>query len=77
MVFPSYVVIVGIRKPVGRGAYWITRLKGELVVEGAASKLLVANLSNYFLSSLISSCTGENVGMSFFFDDADVLLASR
>ena len=61
----------------GRGAYWISRLKGELVVKGAASELLATNLSSRFLSSLISSCTGENVGMSFFFDDADVLLASR
>ena len=61
----------------GRGACWISRLKGELVMMGAAFELLAANLSNRFLSSLISSCTGENVGMSFFFDDADVLLASR
>ena len=61
----------------GRGACWISRLKGKLVVEGVASELLAANLSSRFLSSLISSCTGANVGMSFFFDDADVLLASK
>ena len=61
----------------GRGVCWISRLKGQLVVEGVASEPLAANLSNRFLSSLISSCTGENVGTSFFFDDADVLLASR
>ena len=61
----------------GRGACWISRLKGELVVEGATSELLAANLSSRFLSSLISLCTGENVGMSFFFDDVIVLLASR
>ena len=59
-----------------RHACWISRLKGELVVEGAASELLVGNLSSRFLSSLISSCMGENVGMSFFFDDTDVLRAS-
>ena len=76
-VFPSYVVIVGIWKPVGRGACWISRLKDELVVEGAASELLASNLSSHFLSLLISSCTGENIGRSFFFDEADVLLASR
>ena len=76
-VFPSYVVMVGIQKPVGRGACWISRLKGELVAGGTTSELLAANLSSHFLSSLISSCMGENVGMSFFFDDADVLLASR
>ena len=69
--------MVGIQKPTGRGACWISRLKGELVVEGVASKLLAANLSNLFLSSLSSSCMGENVDMPFFFDDVDVLLASR
>ena len=52
-------------------------LKGELIVEGVASELLVANLSSHFLSSLISSGMGENVGTSFFFDDVDVLLAYR
>ena len=52
-------------------------LKGEVVVEGEVSELLVANLSSCFLSSLISSCTGDNVGTSFFFDDVDILLASR
>ena len=61
----------------GRGAYRIFRLKGKLVVEGVASEFLVANLSSHFLSSLISLCMGKNVGMSFFFDNADVLLASR
>ena len=76
-VFPSYVVMVGIRKLAGRGAYWISRPKSELVVEGVASKLLTASLSSLFLSSLISSCMGENVDTSFFFDDANVLLASR
>ena len=69
--------MVGIRKPVGSGACWISRLKGELVVEGVASELLAASLSNRFRSSLISSCMGENMGTSFFFDDADVRLASR
>ena len=77
LVFPSYVVMVGIRNPVGKGACWISRLKGELVVEGVTSKLLAANLSNLFLSSLILSCIRENVGTSFFFDDVDILLASR
>ena len=77
MVFPSYIVIVGIQKLAGRGACWISRLKGELVVEGVASKLLAASLSSLFLSSLISLCLGENVGMPFFFYDVDVLLASR
>ena len=76
-VFPSYMVMVGMRKPVGRGAYWISRLKGELVVEGVVSELLATSLSSRFWSSLISSCMGENVGMSFFLDDADVLLESR
>ena len=52
-VFPLYVVMVGIRNPVGKGACWISRLKGELVVEGVASKLLGANLSSLFLSLLI------------------------
>ena len=42
-----------------------------------ASELLAASLSNLFLSSLISSCIGENVGTSFFFDDADVFFASK
>ena len=76
-VFPSYVVMVSMHKPVGRGAYWISRLKGELVMEGVASKLLVGNLSSRFRSSLMSSCTGENTGTSFFLDDADILLASK
>ena len=61
----------------GKCACWISKLKGKLVVEGAASELLAASLSSRFLSSLISSCTGDNVGMSFFFDDVDVLLASK
>ena len=69
--------MVGIRKPVGSGAYWISRLKGELVVKGVASKLLAASLSNRFRSSLISSCIGENVGTPFLFDDPDVRLASK
>ena len=76
-VFPSYVVMVGIRKPVGSGACWISRLKSKLVVEGVASELLATSLSSRFLGSLILSFIGENVGTSFFFDDADVLLASR
>ena len=67
--------MVGIQKLAGRGASWISRLKGELIVEGVASELLDANLSSLFLSSLISSCTGENVGTMFFFYDAKVLLA--
>ena len=69
--------MVGIRKPVGRGACWISRLKCKLVVEGAPSELLAANLSNHFRSSLILSCTGENMGMSFFFNNVDICLASR
>ena len=69
--------MVGIRKLVGKGAYRISRLKDELVVEGAASKLLTAILSNHFRSSLISSCKGENVDTSFFFNDVDVRLASK
>ena len=69
--------MVGIQKLAGRDACWISRLKGELVVEGIVFELLTVSLSSLFLSSLISSCIGENVGMSFFFDDADVLLASR
>ena len=69
--------MVGIRKPVGSGACYISKLKGELLVEGVASELLAANLSSHFLSSLILSCMGENVGTSFFLDDVDVLLASR
>ena len=75
--FPSYVVMVGIRNSTGKDACWISRLKGELVVNGVASELLAANLSSIFLSSLISSYTRENVGTSFFFDDADIRLASR
>ena len=69
--------MVYIRTLIGSGAYWISRLKGELVVEGMASELLAASLSSHFRSSLISSCMGENVGMSFFFDDADICLASK
>ena len=65
------------RKPAGRGAYWISKLKGELVVEGVVSELLAASLSSHFRSSLISLCMRENAGMPFFLDDADVLLASR
>ena len=77
MVFPLYVIMVSIRKSVGSGACWISRLKCELVVEGVAFELVVASLSNCFQSSLISSCMRENVGTSFFFDDADVHLASK
>ena len=77
MVFPSYVIMVGIQKPMGRGVCWISKLKCELVVEGVASELLAASLSNRFRSLLISLCMGENVGMSFFFYDTDVRLASR
>ena len=69
--------MVGIQKPIGRGAYWISRLKGELVVEGVASELLAAILSSCFWSLLISSCTGENAGTSFILDDVDGLLASK
>ena len=68
--------MVGIRNPVGKGTCWISRLKSELVVEGVASKLLATSLSSLFLSSLISSCTRENVDRSFFVEDADVHLAS-
>ena len=76
-VFPSYVVMIGIRKPVDSGARWISKLKGELVVEGVASEFLAASLSNRFQSSLILSCMGENMGTSFFFDDTNVHLASK
>ena len=69
--------MVGIQKLVGSDACWISRLKDDLVVEGVASELLAASLSNYFRSSLISSCMGDNVGTSFFFDDANVCLASK
>ena len=69
--------MVGIPNHVGKGACWISRLKSELVVKGVASELMAANLSNLFLSSFILSCIGENVGMSFFFDDANVLPASK
>ena len=69
--------MVGIRKPVGRGACWISRLKVEPVVEGVASELLATSLSSRFQSSLISSCMGENAGASFFLDDVNVLLASK
>ena len=69
--------MVGMRNPTGKDAFWILRLNGELVDEGVASELLVANLLSLFLSSLISSCTGENTSMSFFFEDTDVRLASR
>ena len=69
--------MVDIRKPIGSGACWISRLKGELVVEGVASELLAASLSNRFRSWLISSYMGENRGTLFFFDDANVHLASR
>ena len=69
--------MVGIRNLMGKDACWISRLKDELVDEGTASELLAANLSSLFLSSLISSCTGENVGTSFFLEDADVHLASK
>ena len=61
-IFPSYVVMVGIRKPMGKGARWISRLKSELVVEGVVSELLAASLSSHFQSSLISSCMGVDVG---------------
>ena len=54
-----------------------SRLKGELVVEGATFELLATNLSSHFLSPLISSCMGENMGTSFFLDDVDIVLASR
>ena len=64
-VFPSSVIMVSIRKPVDSGACWISKLKGELVVEGVASELLAASLSSRFQRLLISSCIGENVGMSF------------
>ena len=76
-IFPTYVIMIGIQNPAGRGTYWISKRKGELVVEGVASELLAASLSSLFLSSLISSCIGENASMSFFFEDADVRLASR
>ena len=64
-IFPLYIVMVDIWKLMGRGAYWISRPKGEWVVEGIASELLGASLSSLFLSSFISSCMGENVGTSF------------
>ena len=60
-----------------RGACWISRLKGELVVEGVVSELLAASLSSHFQSSLISLCIRENAGASFFLDNTDVLLASK
>ena len=69
--------MVGIWKLIGRGACWISRLKGKLVVEGMAFELLTASLSSHFRSLLISSCTGENASTSFFLDEADALLASK
>ena len=69
--------MVSIRNPVGKDTCWISRQKGKLVVKGVASKLLVGNLSSLFLSSLISLYNGEIAGTSFFFEDANVCLASR
>ena len=69
--------MVGMQNPVGREACWISRLKGELVDYGVALKLLAVSLLSLFLSSLISSYTGENAITSFFFEDADVCLASK
>ena len=69
--------MVGIQKPIGKGACWISGLKSELAVEGMASELLAASLSSRFWSSLILSCMGENAGTSFFLDEANVLLASK
>ena len=61
----------------GRGACWISRLKDELVVDGVVFELLAASFSSHFQSSFISSSIGEKVGTPFFWDDVDVLLASR
>ena len=69
--------MVSMQNPTGKDTCWILRLKGKLVDEGVASELLAANLSSLFLSSLISLCIGENASTSFFFEDADVRLASR
>ena len=69
--------MVGIQNSAGRDACWISRLKGEMAVEGVASELSAAIFSSHFLSPLISSCTGENADTSFFFKDADVHLPSR
>ena len=71
------MVMVDMQNPVGKDACWISMLNGELVDEGVVSELLAATLSSLFLSSLISSCIGENSGTSFFFEDADVHLACK
>ena len=42
--------MVDIRNPVGKGACSISRLNGELVVDGVAFELLGANLSSLFLA---------------------------
>ena len=56
--------MVGILNPAGNGAYWIFVLKGEVIVDGAASVFLAVSFSSISLSLLILSFIGEKAKRS-------------
>ena len=70
--------MVGILKPAGRGACWISALNEEIEVDWAASVFLADNFSSLALSSFISSLIREKIDNSFLFLElTEVRLTSR
>ena len=70
--------MVGILNPVGSGAYWISTLNGEVVVDGATSVFMAASFPSLALNLLISSFMGEMTGRSsLLLEVAELRLAFR
>ena len=70
--------MVGILNPASNDAYWISTLKGEVIVDGAASVFLAASFLSLSLSSVISSFMGEKAGRSsLLLEVVELRLASR
>ena len=70
--------MVRIMNPTSNGAYWISALKGEVVVDGAASKFLAMSFLSLSLSSLISSFKREKARRSsLLLEVAELRLASK
>ena len=70
--------MAGILNTAYNGACWISVLKGEVVVDGAASVFLAASFSSLSLRSLISSFMGEKANRaSLLLEVAELCLASR
>ena len=70
--------MAGILIPTGNGTYWISTLRGEVVIDSVALVFLATSFSSISLSSLILSFMGEKTRRSFLsLEVAELCLTSR